>query len=139
MAKLQPNLEGYGFKVGEDIIISPVLNDLRIIAQMESVQAKLIFSSGFPADDNPKFGGGLYELMLDGYDWSYRKIHSGGPVHGIYKYKDTFLAVDQIKGLLQFDKDYNIIKQGNIPDSSRCHGISYSEITNNFLCRCESS
>ncbi len=124
-------LESYGFKAGTDIIVTPILNDLRIIGQMESVKTKMLFSSGFPAHEDPRYGGGIYELTVDGYEWDYRKVHSG-PCHGLFKFGDTIMAVDQVTGLIQFDLEYTVIKSGKTPEASRCHGIDYSDITDKF-------
>lgn len=129
--EISTQLEGYGFRAMADYAVTPVLNDLRIIGQMESVSTKLLFSSGSPKQDDPKFGGGIYELTLDGYNWDYRKVHSG-ICHGIYRKGDKIIAVDQSRGILEMNLNYEVVREGSIPDGSRCHGISWSTVTERY-------
>lgn len=123
-------LRELGYTPEEDFIVSPVLNDLRIISDIESLKTKLIFSSGLPATDDPKAGGGIYELTLDG-DWDYRKIIPG-PSHGLIWFEDTIVASHSELGLVQMSPDFEIMRQAPIPSGSRQHGVTYSSHTDCF-------
>ena len=124
-------LQELGFIPEQDFIVSPILNDLRIIAELESIQTKLLFSSGTIKDNHPQYGGGIYELSINEDRWEHTKIHSGR-CHGMLKWKDGFVAIDQEQGLLYFDKSYSILKKVPIAEGTRGHGIAYSEITDCF-------
>jgi len=129
--EVSEQLEKFGFIAEKDFIVSPILNDLRVISELENHKAKMLFTSGLPERDDPQSGGGIYELILDGHNWTYKKIYSG-ICYGLIKYNDTFITVDDKKGVIQLDKNYNIILSKELKHATRGHGIDYSEITNQF-------
>ena len=47
-AEVSDQLIKYGYKPNEDFVVSPILNDLRSISDLEKIKRKLIFSSGSP-------------------------------------------------------------------------------------------
>lgn len=114
----------------QNFIVSPVLNDLRIISDIESLETKLLFSSGLPGIDDPKAGGGIYELTLNG-DWEYKKILPG-PSHGLLWFEDTVIASHSELGIVQLSPDHEVMRSASIPAGSRQHGIAYSEHTDCF-------
>lgn len=124
-------LIGMGFEPGRDFVVSPILNDLRIISELESCETKMLFTSGYPEDENPLWGGGIYELVLRGREWEYRKVYSG-TCYGIIPFEGGFVAVDDRKGVVRFDRDYNVTKFTELKHGTRAHGISYSEKHDRF-------
>ena len=124
-------LEEFGYRPEKDFIISPILNDLRVISELENHKAKMLFTSGVPEQDDPECGGGVYELILNGHNWEYKKLYSG-TCYGLIKYNDTFVTVDDKKGIIQFDKDYNILLSKELNNATRGHGIAYSKNLNQF-------
>jgi hypothetical protein len=129
--EVAPQLQALGFEGERDFVISPILNDLRIIAEMEACEVRLLFSSGAPATDNPAYGGGIYELDLKGDDCSVRKVYSG-TCHGLLARDRQIFAVDHRQGILQLDQDYAVQRVGALPPASRAHGIAFSEATQSF-------
>jgi hypothetical protein len=129
--EVAPQLQELGFVSEQDFVVSPILNDLRIIAEMESCEARLLFSSGAPAQDAPDAGGGIYELELSGGDFSYRKVYSG-TCHGLLRHEERIYAVDHKQGILAFDASYSLLRTGTLPPASRAHGITFSEVTGCF-------
>lgn len=129
--EVSEQLESMGYKPEKDFIVSPILNDLRVISELENHKAKMLFTSGVPESDDAKSGGGVYELILNGHDWEYRKLYSG-TCYGIIKYKNTYVTVDDKRGIIQFDKNYNIILTKQLNNATRGHGIAYSESMNQF-------
>lgn len=129
--EVSKQLEEYGYIAQKDFMISPVLNDLRVISELETHKSKMLFTSGLPEVDDPECGGGIYELILDGHNWSYKKIYSG-ICYGLIKFNDTYITVDDKKGVIQFDKNYNIIFSKQLEHATRGHGIDYSDVTNQF-------
>ena len=70
-------------------------------------------------------GGGIYELTID-KKIKLNKIFNN-PCHSILKFNKNFIAVDQKKGLCEFDSKYNIIRTAEIPPGRRPHGIAYNK------------
>lgn len=129
--EVSKQLINLGYVPEKDFIISPILNDLRVISELEYHKATMLFTSGLPEVDDPESGGGVYELILDGHNHSYKKIYSG-ICYGLIEYKDTYITVDDKKGVIQFDKDYNIILSKPLNNATRGHGIDYCSINKQF-------
>ncbi len=125
-------LEDLGFNPEEDYYVSPVLNDLRIIDELESIKKKMLFTSGSPKVNNKLYGGGIYELNVNGDIWNHEKVISGN-CYGMIKYGDCFISVDTEIGIFQFDQSYKIIRSKKLPDGMRAHGIDYSEKHKQFF------
>jgi hypothetical protein len=120
-----------GFTPMKDFMVSPILNDLRIIFDMEACKAKLLFTSGSPPQEDERYGGGIYELGIDGSEFEYRKV-IGGNAHGVIPFGDNFVAVDDHQGVIEFDRNYEIVRSGELPLGSRGHGIAYSRKLDRF-------
>ena len=63
----------FNYELDKDFIVSPILNDLRTIDEIEQLERKLIFSSGAPSVSNKYYGGGIYLLELKKFKWTYSK------------------------------------------------------------------
>ena len=124
--EVSEQLTAYGLTSGADFCVSPILNDLQIIDDLQNIQQKMLFSSGSPKQDDPTFGGGLYELELDGDVWQHRKVFSGN-CYGIEKFGENYLTVDQEIGIFEFNRDYEIIRSRPLPSGIRAHGVRYSK------------
>ncbi len=127
-------LEQMNLMQGQDFLVSPILNDLRIINEMESINKKIIFSSG-AANTSTKFGGGIYELNVIENTWNYEK-KINGTYHGLIKYRDKYLGVDSSVGIIEFDRKYNISNIIDLPSASRAHGVDFSEKYNCYFVAC---
>lgn len=119
-------LAGYGYVPGRDFAVSPILNDLMIIDALESLDQTVLFTSGLPPQDDPEGGGGLYELVIEGPRHRFRKVFSGN-FHGLRREGETFLAVEDERGLVRFTSDYEIVETLTLPEGARAHGVSWSE------------
>ncbi len=128
-------LYNLGLKPFDHFIVSPLLNDLKVIDEMESINKQLIFSSGSPPQENSLFGGGIYNLNVEGDTWNYEKKISGN-CYGIANYKKNFVTIDTNEGLVEFDRDFNVIRKKQLPKHSRGHGIVYSETKKAFFVAC---
>jgi len=128
-------LASFGLVPGQDFVVSPVLNDLRIIAEMESLEETVLFTCGLPPLDDPEAGGGLYELQISGAKHSFRKVFKGN-FHGLRPHREHFIAIDDERGLITFDRDYNILKAFALPQGARCHGVSWSEEKRLYFIAC---
>ncbi len=128
-------LHSLGFEPFKHFIVSPLLNDLRVIDEMESLRKELIFSSGSPANKNSLYGGGIYKLNVEGDTWNYEKMISGN-CYGISNYENHFVTIDSNEGLIEFDKDFSIIRTKDLPEHSRGHGVVYSKEKQAFFITC---
>ncbi|MCF8475398.1 MAG: TIGR03032 family protein [Pseudolabrys sp.] len=125
-----PQLEKCGYLPNVDFVISPILNDLRIIAEMEACKATLLFTSGSPPTDDPFSGGGVYQLDVDG-GFEYSKKHSGN-CHGLIAFGESYISVDDEIGLVEFDRNMKVLRSAKLPVGARGHGVTYSEETKSF-------
>ena len=122
--EVSEQLETAGLRKGKDFAVSPILNDLRIIDELESIERSMIFSSGSPVSDNPTYGGGIYEMNVSGSKWSHKKKISGN-CYGVIKNNDKYVTVDADRGIFEFDREYKIVRSKELPRGIRAHGISY--------------
>ena len=129
--EVSQQLIGYGYIPEKDFIVSPILNDLRVISDLENHSTKLLFTSGVPENENNKFGGGIYELLLKGHSWEYKKIYSG-ICYGLIEHNGIYITVDDNRGIVELDKNYNILKTKKLEKGTRGHGIAYSQKYNQF-------
>ena len=125
-------LQGYGFEPGRDFAVSPIMNELRIISELEAAKANLIFTSGAPCQESATAGGGIYEIELDGEEWNYRKVFDG-TTHGVTGFDGKFVATHHERGLIEIDKNYNLLRAEAIPAATRPHGVAYCEETDQFF------
>lgn len=121
-------LTGFGYRPGLDFVVSPVLNDLRIITELESIEQRLLFTSGSPPVDSPTHGGGIWEVDLRGDRWTHEKMFSGH-CYGIIRREDRWITVDSTRGMLELDLDYNVRRETPLPTGRRGHGVAWSEET----------
>jgi len=119
-----------GFISGADFIVSPILNDLRVISEIESLKTRLLFSSGAPVQESDFSGGGIYELEVDD-QWEHRKVFDG-TVHGMIRFGENFVATHHELGIIEIDPKYKLVRSGELPSGSRCHGVAYSALKQQF-------
>lgn len=133
-SEVSDQLKTYGFKLN-DFAVSPVLNDLRSIDELEKINKKIIFSSGAPKKDDPESGGGIYLLDVKGTKWQYKKKISGN-CYGVIKFKENFISIDADLGIFEFNKSFKIIRSKKLPKYSRGHGVHYNEKRSEFYVVC---
>lgn len=128
-------LEELGFIPNIDFSISPILNDLLAIQELEELSETFYFTSGSVPELGLSAGGGFYQCDVDGLQTSITKLHSG-PCYGAVKVGDRIYFVDTDKGLFSFSNNNNIDLLCELPKGSRAHGISYNKGNNNFYVTC---
>ena len=129
--EVSQQLTEFGLKQGLDFCVSPILNDLRIIDELETISNKILFTSGSPKSANPSYGGGIYELTVNGDDWLHKKVISGN-CYGLIRFNDNYVSVDTERGIFEFDSSYKIIRSATLPAGMRAHGVQYSKKYNRF-------
>jgi len=120
---LLKDLESKNLVPGYNFSCSPVLNNLRIRDEMLSVKEKILFSVPVPASD----GGGLYiyDTNLKSYDRVYV-----GKSRALSKSEKYIALVDEVNGLILFDKKLNVLKEIELLNNSVPHGVAISEKLN---------
>jgi len=102
---------------------------------LESIEKSLIFSSGSPRQNSPLYGGGIYQLSVKGDEWIHQKMIDGN-FYGIVKYNKNYVALDTDRGIVEFNKNFEIIRQAEMPPGSRAHGIDFSPERQMFFVNC---
>lgn len=134
-AEVAAQLEAMGLQPREDFMVSPILNDLRVISEFDSLETTVLLSSGAPPLDSPNAGGGLYEVTVTGANHAYKKVYSGS-CHSLIRIDGTIHAMDDCQGIIAFDDDFKVIRSGKIPQGSRGHGLSYDPKSATFFVAC---
>lgn len=130
-AQVSAQLEKMGFKPEIDFCVSPILNDLRIIDELETIEKTMLFTSGSPRQNSQFYGGGVYELNVKGDAWKHKKVINGN-CYGMINYGDNFISVDTERGIFEFDREYKILRQKELPHGIRAHGVDYNKQTDSF-------
>jgi hypothetical protein len=127
-------LEGYGLLPNKDFTISPILNDLLAISELEQLQASFLFTSGTMPQEGSQAGGGLYHCKVNKSDVALKKIYSG-PCYGAIKVGEITYFIDTDKGLMKYENN-QVDHLLTLPQGSRAHGISYNKSNNKFYITC---
>ena len=136
ITRISEQLISLGYEPEKDFNISPILNDLLIIEELESISSELYFTSGSVPNKNINNGGGLYKLVFDGENQNVQKIYSGS-CYGTLNFENKVIFVDTNKGIMSYcpvsKKIENLVQT---PKDSRAHGISYNDSTKCFYVSC---
>lgn len=133
--EISMQLEALGLSANEDFAISPILNDILAIQELENLNVNFYFTSGSVPEDEPLAGGGLYKCVVNGLSVEISKIYSG-PCYGALRVDEIIYFVDTDKGILSYDKNGLIEHKCDLPKGSRAHGISYNHSNKNFYVTC---
>ncbi|OUW35609.1 MAG: hypothetical protein CBD35_06515 [Verrucomicrobia bacterium TMED175] len=121
-----------------EVSISHYLKDLIHIEYLQNLKKKILVSSGLPSSKFKLSGGGLYEIDLDGQNWSIKKVYSG-TIHGVIKYNKGFAISDSTNGIILLDKNYKLIHKGKYSLNTRAHGIAFNSYNNLFYVACSNT
>lgn len=134
ISDISEQLDSYGLKPNIDYFISPILNDLLAIEELEKINTTVYFTSGTVSKNN--FGGGFYRLSVNKEDYNLKKLYSG-PCYGSVRVDDKIYFIDTDKGIFCFsikNKSIDFVKE--TPSKSRAHGISYNISNKKFYVTC---
>lgn len=118
------SLDGLGFAPRRDYLISPMLSHERPVVELAACRARLLFTSGAPASDAADWGGGIYELEIDGDRSACRKVYDG-PCYAVRELGEALVAVDPKRGLLVMDRRYRVTREISLPLTAWCHGLAF--------------
>lgn len=131
ISDISEQLRSMGLLDNVDFTISPILNDLLAISDLEQIKTEFYFTSGtVPQDDKPLAGGGLYhgEVAVDKVKLT--KIYSGA-CYGATRVGEDVFFVDTDNGVFRLNEG-GVEHISELPKGSRAHGISYNESNGNF-------
>lgn len=121
-----------------EVSVSHYLKDLIHIEYLQNLKKKILVSSGLPSSKLKFSGGGLYEIDLNGQNWSIKKVYSG-TIHGVIKYNKGFAISDSTNGIILLDKNYKLINKGKYSLNTRAHGIAFNSYNNLFYVACSNT
>jgi len=128
-------LISFGIKSNQ-IILSPLLNQVYIINKFENKEIDFILSSGLQNRHPTEIkGGGLYRIKGDLDNYKITKIIEG-PTHGICEINKKFFVVTEDLGICVLNEELVVTKKKEIKKGLRPHGISYSRNENVYVLAC---
>ena len=134
ISDISDQLDSFGMKPNIDYFISPILNDLLAIEELENIKSTVYFTSGTVSKDI--YGGGFYQLTIENEIYNLNKLYNG-PCYGSVKVDDKIYFIDTDKGIFSFNTLNSSIKfLKETPVKSRAHGISYNVSNENFYVTC---
>ena len=122
----------FNLKPGVDFYLSFMLQDQVLIEDIQSLKKKILFTSGAPKNNNARYGGGLYEVNLNGNSWKLKKVYNGN-CYGLIEVDSHIYLVDTDKGIIKMNKNFKIISNYKIEKGLRAHGLSYCNKSKKFV------
>lgn len=124
---ISPQLIELGLIPGKDFCITPALNNLKIISDINSHDATLLISCPdhkiySNLDKNRNIGGGLYTFNIDSYEC--KKVLDG-TFHQIVDTGKEFYIVDEMRGVCQISRDFELIDVFGMEKGDKPHGVAY--------------
>jgi hypothetical protein len=133
--EVSEQLIDFGLQPEQDFIVSPILNDLRVVDEIQSVKVSMLVTSGAPSAKLGLSEGGVYRIDIDGADWNLTKVIDGS-AHGIIRKDEGYVLVEDKLGIVELDKDLKILRSVELPLGSRGHGISWSAERESYFIAC---
>lgn len=134
ISDISNQLLSYGLEENTDFAISPILNDLLAISELEQLETEFYFTSGTAANKDQLFGGGFYKCKVFGSNVILTRLYSG-PCYGAIQNDDAIIFVDTDNGLFKYYKG-EVSHLCSLPKGSRAHGISYNESNDKYYITC---
>lgn len=136
ISDISKQLESAGMTADKDFVLSPILNDLLAISDLEELKKEIYFTSGTVPNADTNAGGGLYRCLVNGIDVKLERIYSGS-CYGMIDKKDEILFIDTDNGIFSYCRDKHMVEKiADLPHGSRAHGISYNDFNGNYYVTC---
>lgn len=135
ISEITDQLEQSGFEKNHDFIISPILNDLLAISDLEELKTEFYITSGSIPIHDKLMGGGLYKCIVNGVETSLQKVYEG-PCYGSIHKDGEIYFVDTDAGMMKLNIEGKIENLCEWPAESRAHGISFNESNGHFYVTC---
>lgn len=124
-----------GYVGGKDFVVSPILNDLRIVDDLQFMQTSLLFTSGAPSSSLGLSEGGVYQIDINADESKLRRILNGS-AHGLIENDGVIYIVEDELGVVELNTDFDVLRHHELPKGSRGHGIAWSETTGCYYVAC---
>ena len=134
VTEISNQLISIGFQENKDFCISPILNELLAIQELENLEKTLYVTCGAAESKDDLSGGGVYKIKIYGFSVEIEKIFSGA-CYGIIKKNSEILFIDTNKGIFSIDSD-RIEKKSDLPKGARAHGLSYNKSKDCYYIAC---
>ncbi|WP_200833641.1 hypothetical protein, partial [Spiribacter roseus] len=131
---VEKQLEQAGLSPGKDFVLSPLLNDLLAVSELEELTEDFYFTSGTIPNEAEKEGGGLYYCRVRGSEYEVEKIYSG-QCYGAIRKGPSLFFVDTNEGVLEY-RDGVIKLRTKLPKHTRSHGISFNSELGRYYITC---
>lgn len=129
-------LKSMGVNIEDSVRVSPLLNDLIAIKNLEELQLDFYFTSGTKAGANEEYGGGFYWCGVGGENKQLKRLYAGA-CYGAVRVEQKIYFVDTDVGIMSYcTLTEDIQHVGNVPKGGRAHGISYNEGRQAFFVTC---
>jgi len=135
VSAISSQLDSMGLVENQDYYVSPIINDLLAIEELENIRSEFYFTSGTAVVNDSQYGGGFYRCTVNRSEVSIEKIYSG-PCYGAFKAKGKVFFVDTDEGVYSFSEESKLTKCGELPKGARAHGISYNIDNDRFYLTC---
>ncbi|MCP3932987.1 MAG: DUF4915 domain-containing protein [Bacteroidetes bacterium] len=124
---IYPQLIELGLTPGKDFCFTPALNNLKIISDINTHDVTLLISSPdhkiyTNLDKDSNIGGGLYTFNVQSLEC--KKVLDG-TYHQIVDTGKEYFIVDEMRGICQISKDFELIDVFGIDQGDRPHGVAY--------------
>ena len=124
---IYPQLIEYGLTPGDDFCIAPALNNLRVITEINTHDVTLLLSSPdhkiySRLDQNNDVAGGLYTYNIRSHECI--KVLDG-TFHQIVETPDRYYIADEIRGICEISKDYELIDAFGVQNGDKPHGVAF--------------
>lgn len=135
ISSISRQLSEMGFSANSNFSISPTLNDLLAISELENLKTTFYLCSGTMPIPGEEYGGGLYKCEVAGVNYDLTKLYEG-PTYGAVRKGGDIYFIDTDKGIMRLSSSEDVTQMCELPKGSRAHGISYNETTCCFYVTC---
>lgn len=135
VSAISTQLNSLDFIENQDYFVSPIINDLLAIEELENIHSEFYFTSGSAVSNDSQYGGGLYKCIVSRNEVSLHKVYSGH-CYGATKVNGYIYFVDTDAGVFSLSSEDHITKCIELPKGARAHGISYNSDNKNFYLTC---
>lgn len=124
-----------GYTGGLDFAVSPILNDLRVVDDLQFKETSLLLTSGAPSSSLGLSEGGIYKLEIKSGGYKLEQVLPGS-AHGMIRKDGKIYVVEDELGIVELDHDLKVVRNWELPKGGRGHGIAWSEETRCFYVAC---
>ncbi|ACN16733.1 hypothetical protein HRM2_36750 [Desulforapulum autotrophicum HRM2] len=124
---IYPQLIEYGLTPGDNFCITPALNNLKVITDINTHKARILLSSPdhkiySQLDNSNDVGGGLFTYDIQSHEC--KKVLDG-TFHQIVDTGKSYYIVDEIRGICEVSKDFELKDSFGVEKGDKPHGVAF--------------